>query len=259
VHTLGGVFDENKNYRFVSEFVVPDIKLKKNVYKCSSTFQLEPLFELAVTQHYEGLLIVTGAETKFYSVSETQEQLLERPTVRLPRNQCRGGQSQARIGRLRDEAIQAYLTSVAERAKRYYTKDGNPCVRSLVIAGNAELKDKLVKFLGPLKNCILLIKTDLKDIKELRPEFQAVFDLDRSEKYVKEFEELMAVGSNKIVYGPTEINKYLELNQIQKVIIHRDFTDLYNDLSIQVINTHSELIRSFGGIVGFLYFAQDID
>ena len=257
----GGVFDEKKNWSFVSTEIVPEVPLKKNVYLCSSTFYLEPIEELIKPLDYQGLVIITGSESRFYFVSKTHEKLLAKITTKLPNNHRRGGQSQARIGRLRDEAIHRYLITLVEKATELFTKNGLAIVDTLILVGNAELKEKVKTLLKINVETVTITTSGAFNIPELRlmPIFNECLETDKSKKVVSEFEELVAIGSDKIVYGPEETVQMLEKKLISKVIIHKDFENKVQITSAKVYTTTSELIRSFGGIVGILYYNSIYD
>lgn len=80
----------------------------------------------------------------------------------LPRTHCRGGQSQNRIARLRDEAIHNYLVKLNEKCVELFIdpKTSLPRIKGLVIMGAGNKKMKLQDVLDPrIKGIILEIVT----------------------------------------------------------------------------------------------------
>jgi len=61
-----------------------------------------------------------GEEDTTIDVEITNSRKLFRKSVDLPNNHSRGGQSQNRIARLRDEAIHNYITKLVEAATQHF-------------------------------------------------------------------------------------------------------------------------------------------
>lgn len=98
----------------------------------------------AETEEQFGILVVDGNGALFGLLQGNTRRVLKEITVDLPTGHRRGGQSQNRFARLRDEKVHRYLRQVAELATKHYTKDGLPVVRGLVVAGPTELKERLL-------------------------------------------------------------------------------------------------------------------
>ena len=89
----------SKNNGFITEEIIPNIPMKQNYYKCSNSFHLEPFYKLLESHDKNGMIRLTGSGTEFYYIDERDCKLASKMSVVLPSNHCRGGQSQARIGR----------------------------------------------------------------------------------------------------------------------------------------------------------------
>ena len=226
---------------------------------CSSTFYTEPLEELLNIYEQHGLIMITGSETLFYHIDIRDFQLLAKITVNLPSNHCRGGQSQARIQRLRDEKIHEYLSNIGERARELFTKNGLPTIN----AGNGELKSQLIDFIGILKNNYnLLTINGITPINDLRSLINDLLIDDTEREIMKEVNYLIEIDSNMITYGIEEVNKYLE-----DYLIHKEWENLYKNnyltdkLEVYIVN--DQKIKDFGGVIGILYYPinyeQDIE
>ena len=235
---------------------------------CSSTFYTEPLEELLNIYEQHGLIMITGSETLFYHIDIRDSQLLAKITVNLPSNHCRGGQSQARIQRLRDEKIYEYLSNIGEKARELFTVNGLSTIKSLIIAGNGELKSQLIDFISILKNNYnLLTINGITPINDLRPLINDLLIDDTEREIMKEVNYLIETDSNIITYGIEQVNKYLEDFLIQKLIVHKEWEKLYknnyltNKLEIHIVN--DQKIKDFGGVIAILYYPiiyeQDIE
>jgi peptide subunit release factor 1 (eRF1) len=257
------MFDRNKK-TFISEQIIPEKPLKKNYYRCSNAFETQMLEELIGETEEYGLIMVTGSETKFYSFNEIDHKLLARIKIDLPTNTSRGGQSQARIARLREEKIHHYLKSIGERCIQFYTRDGLFNVKKFIIMGNGEMKNKLAdsKYIGILNNYkIIMTLESIVPFEHIRPilDTEGIFTIDET-KEIKDFEYLLEMQPNVLVFGKEEIQKCLDENLIKKILISKQMlSEIEVKDSIKVIETESYKIENFGGVVGFLYYEIDIE
>ena len=127
--------------------LAPAGPVKSVIYRCSNEFFLGPIEELvadAETEEQFGILVVDGNGALFAVLQGMSRRVLQEITVELPTGHRRGGQSQNRFARLRDEKVHRYLRQVAELAIKHYTKDGLPVIGGLVLAGPTDLKDRLL-------------------------------------------------------------------------------------------------------------------
>jgi len=203
--------------------------------------------------------MITGSETLFYHIDERCEKLLSKITVDLPSNHCRGGQSQARIQRLRDEKIHGYLSKIGEKSQELFTKHGVSIIKSLIIAGNAELKNQLIDFIGMLKNKYNIITINgITPVKELRPIINE-FLIDDNEKIImKEINKLIEMDNSTLIYGIEQINDYLLNNLIKKLVVHREYENLYKNIKIDFHIVNDKKIKDFGGAIAISYFPIDL-
>lgn len=257
------MFDKNKRI-FISDHIVPERPLKKSYYRCSNDFETEMLEELIIETEQYGLVLVTGSETRIYSFNEIDHKLVSRIKIDLPTNTSRGGQSQARIARLREEKIHHYLKNIGEKCIQAFTLDGLFNVKKFVIMGNGEMKYKLAdqKYIGILNNYKIIITLEaIVPFDHIRPilEKENIFNLDEQSE-IKEFEYLLEMQPNILVFGKEDIQKCLTENLIKKVLISKKIKDEFEiNSSVIIVETESYKIESFGGVVGFLYYEIDIE
>lgn len=256
----GGVFDGNKR-KFISGEIIPERPLKKSYYRCSNYFETRMLRDLMIETEKYGLIMLTGSETRFFLFDELEYQMLSKITIDLPTNTSRGGQSQARIGRLRDEKIHHYLKSIGERCIQYYSKDGIQNVKKFIIMGNGELKTKIAdsKYIHFLNsNRTIMTLESIVPFEQIRPilENENIFNKEQ-ESELKEFDNLMETNPNLLVFGQENTIKALDENLLKKVIISEE-NEISIPNSVKTIKTNSFKIKQFGGIVGILHFEMDL-
>lgn len=96
--------------------------------------------------HCFGFIIMDGHGCLFGMVNGNARQVLHRFDVVLRSKHGRGGQSQARFARLRDEQRHNYVRKVAEQAEQVFLSSGSekkPKIHGLILAGSADFKNVL--------------------------------------------------------------------------------------------------------------------
>lgn len=117
------------------------------IYRCNNHFHVEPLKKLVIDENEKryGFIIVNGHGTLFGVLQGNNTSILQEFQVDLPNKHRRGGQSARRFQRLCDEKRRNYLRKVANLAANHFLKDNRPTVAGMVVAGEADCKDELVK------------------------------------------------------------------------------------------------------------------
>ena len=126
----------------------PARPVKSVIYSCSREFLLDPIEELMADQDEQqrfGLMVVDGHGAVLGLLQGRSRRILQEISVDLPTKTRRGGQSQNRYARLNDQKVHRYLRQVAEAAVEHYTtKNGVPNVKGLILAGSADMKNRLM-------------------------------------------------------------------------------------------------------------------
>lgn len=134
----------------VAEAVHPLRPLRRRVYSCGRRFETSVLHDMIEAERAPpyGVICIDGGDAVFGSARFVGAALeggqgcdvtqLRRVRAEIHGRTCKGGQSQNRYQRLRDEAELAFLRKVAECAESLFAS-----ARGLVLAGPAEMKRKL--------------------------------------------------------------------------------------------------------------------
>jgi len=135
--------------------------LQRGFYRCDNRFHTELLREQFTDDHARfGFIIMDGSDTSFYVLAgKNRETLFEWSKVNLPKKHGRGGQSQNRFARIREEKREVYVNRVAEIAIEHFIGENSlPNVVGLILAGCADLKSELFSKLDQrLKSVVLTI------------------------------------------------------------------------------------------------------
>ncbi len=256
----------------------PPKPIDKFMYLCDRKYHTELIEDLYQDHDKYGIILITGEEVKFYSICGTEIRNLDRGKVRITKNQKKGGQSAPRFGRIRDNEIQQYISHCCELSQEHYLEDDIPIIKGLVIAGNADKKDRLYENIHfKLKEMSQKMTISDKDnIHTIVERCKKIFDThDEELNELNEFYEHINRDTNRGIYGIKQIMKSFENYSLQKVLIHEKFDKIkYHNVEydrdyiknkceetncqyIEILSLNSqtdELYKGYGGIVGISWY-----
>jgi peptide chain release factor subunit 1 len=105
--------DKTEMVAFVIE---PPIPIATFLYRCDSTFYLDPLEEMLVEKEIYGLLLIDRRECTVGLLKGNRVELLKYMTSQVPGKHGRGGQSQRRFERLTEVAAHEWFVRCGEQA-----------------------------------------------------------------------------------------------------------------------------------------------
>lgn len=218
-----------------------------------------------------GCIIISGSNTSLYKICGTEITQVANLDVNLPKKHGRGGQSQLRFSRLRDEARFNYVSKVIE----IVLKNFGPNL-PVVLGGVGSLKENLAQRLSVISTAPKIERTlDLQYDKKigLYDALSNCHDLINSIQiqndkiYISKFFDSLARADNMAVYGAINIDFCLQNNMIETLLIHEECEcdiELYQDkcnnsaASLVILTSFlpeaTQIKKGFGGIVGLLRY-----
>ena len=206
----------------------PSIPLNLSIYRCDKTFYVEPLKRvIAIRFETFGLVLMTGKETKFYSVAISPASLLSvKPETAfisqtllsthhsfIRNKHGRGGFSANRFERLRENECDHYGQDVLKIAKNLFA--------SMVAEFWLGSKDKL-----PSKKWVRAM-----DVSNKKTVAQQIVDF--SMQHYKDIEEQVCnvfysrvqqkQQDSEIVFGWKEVSRALEEKIVERVLMGSSF------------------------------------
>lgn len=208
----------------------PAEKLETKVYWCDQVFVLEPLEDLIKEKEVYGLIVLDAKEANIAILKGKRIVPLKHLESTVPSKTVKGGMSQGRYDRLREDAIHGFLTKIGDIASQLLLEQEN--LKGIIIGGPGPVKDRFAEkdYLNyQLKNKLLGVKdigyTDEYGLEELlkRSEdlLQKAAIMKESELLQKFFLALQKGGN--VAYGYTETMKALELNAVDTLLISEAF------------------------------------
>lgn len=151
LYSQDGIFDENGKEQRNVFLIEPPRPIKMRAYSCGHHFETELIEDLFETYDDYGIVHIKGEETTLYSLNGDQLTYLTKFTTQIQSNHSRGGQSQNRIERLRQEQITEYLKKINELlvAKWIIPQTDQETelikIKGLIIVGHGLKKDQLLR------------------------------------------------------------------------------------------------------------------
>lgn len=210
--------------------IEPPEKLTTKMYWCDQVFVLDPLDEMVTEKEVYGLIVIDAREASIGLLIGKKIKPVKHIESIVPSKTVKGGMSQGRFDRLREDAINEFLTKVGEVASQSLLDQKE--LKGVIIGGPGPIKDKFEKedYLNyQIKNKLMGTKdvgyTDEHGLEEL---------VRRSEDLLKEAavtkeKELMKrfftemQKENLAVYGYTETIKAMNMNALELLLISEDF------------------------------------
>lgn len=201
---------------------------------------LEPLIQMFAESTNYGIVLVNGDKCQNHLIIKSgkhiDSKLIAERTVCLQKRQKKGGQSAQRIGRIRDEKENIYIHNIVESLKSsYLTNDKTPLIKNILIAGNANIKKKVIKHSEYIKYfekiTVGLITTDTIDkIKpiEIFKDNQELFNPNLT--IVSKIKKLIEVADDKLVFGLDECIAALEGGFLESLAL----SDVSNDTQDEI-------------------------
>jgi len=227
----------------------PILPLAHTLYKCDSQFHTELLREQLQEGGKYGFIVIDGHGVSFHVLSASHRQTLYKwDNVMIPKKHGRGGQSQNRFARIRDEKRFNYITKVLLLTNQYFIDQQTnlPIVSSLVMAGLADFKHDLGKRLDPRLQKIIATYVDTSYNGEAG--FNQAIQLSQGVlkdcqflKEQKTLEAYFAEISNDGLFAYTSHDTMyaLENGALSKLIIWDDLPDL----RIELVNSGDPTLK----------------
>ncbi len=252
----------------------PPEKLTAKVYRCDQIFVLEHLKEMVKEKEIYGLIVLDAREANIGLLKGKSTERLKHLESTVPSKTVKGGMSAGRFDRLREDALNEFLTKVGESASQLLLKQEG--LSGIIIGGPGPVKDRFAKedYLHyEIKKKLLGVKdigyTGKEGLEEL---IKRSSDLIQKAAIVKErgLLEKFFIGlqkDGKITYGLKETQKALEQGAIDTLLISEQFDLVDVEKLIEKAKgygTKVELIsidtsegaqfKELGGIGGFLRY-----
>jgi len=225
----GVLIDQEGKERKIVADLQPLRPLPHSMYKCDSKFHTEHLRAQLVDDTSYGFIVIDGSCASFHRLTGDTKETLFKKDVHLPKKHGRGGQSQNRFARIREEKRDWYTSEIAAFATKYFIDlDSNKVnVKHLVLSGSANLKNELYKKLDPRVQKAIVARYDVQYSGEAG--FQQTLVLCEGEllncRYIFEknlvgkFFKMLTDSNGNATYGVEQVIYALEAGVVETLIL----------------------------------------
>lgn len=136
---VGTVSAGSNKTKQIGHTIEPPLPIETYQYRCDSTFNVEPLKGMMVTDKVYGLLIIDRKELSVGFLKGKSIIAVHNKQSLVPSKHGRGGQSQRRFERLTEEIADQWFKGSADRASEIFLNEPN--LKAVIIGGPGPTKD----------------------------------------------------------------------------------------------------------------------
>ena len=122
----------------------PQIPLKVNIYRCDSVFLLDPIEDIVGSKDTYALLVMDGREATIATLKGSHIHVIKKLNSMVHAKVNKGGQSQQRFARLREESIGEYHTRISDIINATFTSS-NFKIKGIILGGPGPSKESFLK------------------------------------------------------------------------------------------------------------------
>ncbi len=225
----------------------PPQPLKVNIYRCDSSFLLDPIEEMVEAKDVFALVVMDGREATIATLKGSHINVIKKLSSMAHAKVRKGGQSARRYERAIEESIDDYYKRVADEINQVFELRQFK-IKGLIVGGPGPAKEGFVKA-NALNYQVKVLGiydvgyTDeyglqelIEKAKDLLQEQEASQERRIIEKFISE------VSRNGLAtYGYENTKKALEANQVSTLIINEDLE--LNDVKYKCSKCGAEIER----------------
>lgn len=204
----------------------PPIPIKVNIYRCDSTFVLDPLEEIVGSKDTYLLIVMDGREATVATLKGSHIQVIKKLNSMVHAKVRKGGQSAARYERVIEESIGQYYNRVSDIANATFLSSGST-IKGVLLAGPGPTKEGFAKQ-NSLNYQLKILGTydigytdefGLHEVVEKAADLLKEQEAYQERKVIERFMQEI-VRKALAIYGYEETKKALTMNQVATLILN---------------------------------------
>ncbi|UCE45182.1 MAG: peptide chain release factor 1 [Methanobacteriota archaeon] len=242
--------DQTSMVQYVLE---PPEPVQTFVYRCDSSFYIDPLHDMLEKKDRYGLIVIDRGEATVGLLNGKRIVTVKNLQSLVPSKHGRGGQSARRFERLIELAAHEYYKKVADIVNESFLEDKE--LKGLLIGGPGPTKDYFVKseyLHHELQQKVVDIfdtgYTDeygLKELVEKARDTLRGLDLMREKDLIQRlFEEIRMTDGGLAVYGEEQVKHALMIGAVDTLLVSEDLRKKKISLSCPSCGSVKELLVS---------------
>jgi len=231
--------------------IEPPQPLGQKIYWCDQTFVLDPLKDMIREKEVYGLIVLDTGDSDIGLLKGKKIVLEKHLDSLVPGKTSKGGWSQQRYQRIREEAKNEHLKKTGEVATQVFKEQKD--LKGVLIGGPGPLKEKFREgdYLDyQLKNKILGVVdtsyTSMQGLQEIIKRGESLIQeasAVRERKIMEEFFGHLKKDDGLTVYGLEEVNHALNYGAVKTLLISEEYDWVKVKLSCQCGFTTEEEMK----------------
>ncbi len=217
--------DQTSMVQFVLE---PPDPVQTFMYRCDSSFYIEPLHEMLEVKEKYGLIVIDRSEATVGMLNGKRIEPIKNLQSMVPSKHGRGGQSARRFERVIEVAAHEYYKKVAEIVNESFLAEKD--LKGIIVGGPGPTKEFFVKseYLHHELQQKILESFDtgytdeygLKELVEKARDTLRSLDLMREKDLIQRlFEEIRKPEGGLAVYGEEQVQSALMMGAVDTLIV----------------------------------------
>ena len=215
----------------IAYVIEPPLPITTFLYRCDSSFYIEPLEEFLTEREIYGLLLIDRRECTVGILKGDKIELLKYMTSQVPGKHGRGGQSQRRFERLTEIAAHEWFVKCGEKVSEIFQSEEK--LRGIFVGGSGPTKQYFIEegYLHyEIQNKIIETfdtgYTDefgLKELVSAASETMTDLKISKEKKVMKRFlKEVTKTEKSLAIYGESHVRKALEMGVVDILLVSEE-------------------------------------
>jgi peptide chain release factor subunit 1 len=213
------------------EIIEPPEVLNTYMYRCSSSFELEPLEQMLGEKEIYGLIVLDRREAYVGFLRGNRIEPIRGVTSTVPGKQRKGGQSSVRFQRLRLIAINEFYKKIGDLANDIFLaeKDFFERFKGVLIGGPTPTKEEfeaggylhheLQKRIIGLFDVSYTNESGLAELVENASDALKGLDIIKEKNIMNRFLQELVKDDGAAAYGEESVRKNLELGAVDTLLL----------------------------------------
>ncbi|MBN2042444.1 MAG: peptide chain release factor aRF-1 [Candidatus Aenigmarchaeota archaeon] len=211
--------------------VEPPEKLNQRMYRCDQTFILDPLKDMIREREVYGIVVIDKSDADIGVLQGKRISLLKHFDSLVPGKTDKGGWSQARYARIRENLLNDFLKKIGEVASEKFKEFRD--LKGVLIGGPGPVKDQFKdgKYLDyEIKNKIVGVvatsytgKIGLEEAVDRAEDILSEASAIGEKKIVNRFLNELGKDTGLAVYGLKEVAAALQAGNLETLLISEHF------------------------------------
>lgn len=214
--------------------VEPPEPVDSRIYRCDKKFLIEPLEDILIEKDVYGMICLDKSEAAIAYVRGNKMSVEYTKESNVPGKTTKGGQSQQRFERIRENMYDTFLNDIAEKAKdAFLEKAQNDELLGIIVGGPGFSKEDLVEkdYLHErlVDEVLTTIGTNysgeegLEELLNKAEDVIAESEAVKEREAVNEFLKNLKKDNGLSVYGLEDVAKALKMGAVEKILVSEKF------------------------------------